>query len=171
MTPEGASVAAERPDAAAAGESAEAVARHIRGSGLMLAGRAMAMGVAFLTQVLVVRNLSKDDFGVFAFGMSAALLLQSLIPLGLDRADTRFLALYEHRHDHARLLGVIVFEAAVAVVLGMLAVVLVWMFPGSLRDSLSGTDTAYAVVVLMIALAPIQALDVLVVNVFAVFAS
>jgi O-antigen/teichoic acid export membrane protein len=171
MIPEGASVPAERPDAASAGEATEAVTRHIRGSGLMLAGRAMAMGVAFLTQVLVVRHLSKDDFGTFAFGLSAALLLQSLIPLGLDRADTRFLALYEHRHDHARLLGVIVFEAAVAVVLGMLAVVVVWMLPGSLRDSQSGTDTAFAVVVLMIALAPIQALDVLVVNVFAVFAS
>jgi O-antigen/teichoic acid export membrane protein len=169
MTPEGASVAAERPDAAAAGESMDAVGRHIRGSGLMLAGRAMAMGVAFVTQVLVVRHLSKDDFGVFAFGLSAALLLQSLIPLGLDRADTRFLALFEHRHEHARLLGVIVFEAAVAVVLGTLGVVLVWMFPGSFSESQGGT--AVAVLVLMIALAPIQALDVLVVNVFAVFAS
>jgi O-antigen/teichoic acid export membrane protein len=171
MTSEDTSVAAGRPDAAPAGDAADAVARHIRGSALMLAGRGLAMGVGFVTQVLVVRHLSKDDFGTFAFGLSAALLLQSIVPLGLDRADTRFLALYEHRRDHARLLGVIVFEAAVAVVLGILAVVLVWTFPGILSGSEGGSGTAGAVLVLMIALAPIQALDVLVVNVFAVFAS
>ena len=83
------------------------IASHLRGSSLMLVGRIAAMGVAFLTQVLMVRHFSKDDYGVFAFALSAALVLQTVLPLGLDRADTRFLALYDHRRDHGRLLGVI----------------------------------------------------------------
>ena len=87
----------------------------------MLVGRVMAMGVGFLTQVIVVRHLAKSDYGAFAYGVSAALLLQSVLALGADRIDTRFLAQYEHQRDHARLLGVIVFEAATVLALGTAA--------------------------------------------------
>ena len=147
------------------------VAGHLRGSSLMLVGRIAAMGVAFLTQVLMVRHLSKADYGVFAFALSAALVLQTVLPLGLDRADTRFLALYDHRHDHGRLLGVIALEAATVLSLGGLAIGCAWAFEGPLQGSVAPAGTAFSVLLVMLALAPIQALDVLVVNVFAVFAS
>jgi O-antigen/teichoic acid export membrane protein len=137
----------------------------------MLVGRIAAMGVAFLTQVLMVRQLSKDDYGVFAFALSAALVLQTVLPLGLDRADTRFLALYDHRRDHGRLLGVIALEAATVISLGGLAIGCAWAFQGPLQGSFAPAGTGFGVLLVMLALAPIQALDILVVNVFAVFAS
>jgi O-antigen/teichoic acid export membrane protein len=147
------------------------VAHHIRGSSLMLVGRALAMGVGFVTQVIVVRQLSKAGYGSFAYALSAALLLQSVLALGIDRADTRFLAHYEHRRDHARLLGVIVFEATTILVLGSIAVAAAWAFHGSAQGSFAGTSGGAGAFIALIALAPIQALDVMVVNVFAVFAS
>ncbi|MDQ3865296.1 MAG: oligosaccharide flippase family protein [Actinomycetota bacterium] len=137
----------------------------------MLIGRVLAMAVAFLTQIIVVRHLTKSDYGVFAYAFSAALLLQSVLALGVDRADTRFLAEYEHRRDHARLLGVIVLEAAVVLVLGAVSVGVVWVFRDALGGPAGHAHVGRDVLVIMIALAPIQALDVLVVNVFAVFAS
>jgi O-antigen/teichoic acid export membrane protein len=160
---------AQAPDAGPA--SAATVAAHVRGSSLLLIGRGLAMAVAFLTQVLITRHLSKDDYGAFALGLSTALLVQSVLALGLDRADTRFLALYEDRADHARLLGVIVFEATTVVVLGSAVVVGLWALGAHLQDSLTDSSAAFDVLVVMVALAPIQALDLLVVNVFAVFAS
>jgi O-antigen/teichoic acid export membrane protein len=147
------------------------IAGHLRGSSLMLVGRIAAMGVAFATQVLVVRHLSKDDYGVFAFALSAALVLQTVLPLGLDRADTRFLALYDHRQDNGRLLGVIALEAATVLSLGGLAVGCALVLQGPLQGSFASAGTAFGVLLVMLALAPLQALDVLVVNVFAVFAS
>lgn len=147
------------------------VTRHIRGSSLMLVGRVMAISVGFLTQVIVVRHLVKSDYGAFAYALSAALLLQSVLALGADRTDTRFLALYEHQRDHARLLGVIVFEAATILALGTAAVATLWAFRTPLLGSSAGASAGTGVFVVLIALAPIQALDWMVINVFAVFAS
>ena len=152
-------------------DGAALVTRHIRGSSLMLVGRVMAMSVGFLTQVIVVRHLLKSDYGAFAYALSAALLLQSVLALGADRADTRFLALYEHQRDHARLLGVIVFEAATILALGTAAVATVWAFRTPLLGSSAGASAGTGVFVVLIALAPIQALDWMVINVFAAFAS
>ena len=137
----------------------------------MLAGRLAAMAIAFLTQVVVVRYLSKDDYGAFAYAVSAILLLQSLLPLGLDRADTRFLALYDERDDHGRLLGVILVEAATVVALGGAAVAVAVTFRGELEGSLIPGGTTFAVLLAMLALAPLQAIDTMVLNVFALFAS
>jgi O-antigen/teichoic acid export membrane protein len=152
-------------------DGAALVTRHIRGSSLMLVGRVMALGVGFLTQIIVVRHLAKSDYGAFAYALSAALLLQSVLALGADRTDTRFLAHYEHQRDHARLLGVIVFEAATVLVLGTAAVAAVWAFRAPLQGSSAGMSAGTGVFIALMALAPIQALDVMVVNVFAVFAS
>jgi O-antigen/teichoic acid export membrane protein len=146
------------------------VTRHIRGSSVMLVGRVMAMGVGFLTQVIVVRHLAKSGYGAFAYGVSAALLLQSVLALGADRTDTRFLAQYEHQRDHARLLGVIVFEAATVLVLGTAAFAALWVFRTPLQGS-AGVSAGTGVFLALMALAPIQALDDMVVNVFAAFAS
>jgi O-antigen/teichoic acid export membrane protein len=147
------------------------ITRHIRGSSVMLVGRVMAMGVGFLTQVIIVRHLAKSGYGAFAYGVSAALLLQSVLALGADRTDTRFLAQYEHQRDHARLLGVIVFEATTVLVLGTAAVAALWVFHTPLQGSSVGMSAGTGVFLALMALAPIQALDVMVVNVFAAFAS
>jgi O-antigen/teichoic acid export membrane protein len=146
------------------------VAAHVRGSSLMLAGRVGALVVAFLTQVLVVRHLSKGDYGAFAYALAAVLLLQSLLPLGMDRADTRFLALYDERRDHRRLLGVIVLEAGTILVLGAAAIAAAFALRGPLEGSVTSGAKAFDVLLIMLVMAPLQALDTLVINVFAVFA-
>ena len=61
---------------------------HLRGSSLMLVGRVLSMVSTFVAQVIVVRYLTKEDFGHFAYAWSVVLLLQSVLALGLDRADT-----------------------------------------------------------------------------------
>jgi O-antigen/teichoic acid export membrane protein len=143
------------------------VADHLRGSSLLLAGRVASLLVAFLTQVLIVRHLAKSDYGAFAYALSAVLLLQSVLPLGMDRADSRFLALYDERDDGARLLGVIVLEAATILAVGGAAVAVALTFRGAFETS---DGRGFELLLAMFALAPLQALDALVINVFAVFA-
>lgn len=146
------------------------IADHFRGSSLMLAGRVAALAVAFLTQILIVRHLSTSDYGAFAYALSAVLLLQALLPLGMDRSDTRFLALYDERHDRERLLGFIVLNAGTVVVLGAVAIALAWLFRGSLEQSLTADSHAFDVLLALMVLAPLLALDTLIVDIFAVFA-
>lgn len=172
------SVAAGPADASGSGEQPQRgrashdrlMADHVRGSSLMLGGRAAAMGVAFVTQVLIVRHLAKSDYGIFAYALSAVLLLQSVLPLGMDRSDTRFLALYDERRDPGRVLGVILMEAGTVVTLGGATIAAAWGLRGVLQNSFTSGPRAYDVLLALLALAPLQALDTLVVNVFAVFA-
>lgn len=143
---------------------------HLRGSTLMLTGRILAMCVGFVTQVLIVRYLSKTDYGALAYGLATVSLLQTLIPLGLDRADARFLAVFDERRDAPRLLGVLATEAATVLALGALAGALIAFLVSRGAISIGGAHDSRLLLVLVV-LAPIGALDAMVVNAFAVFAS
>ena len=141
----------------------------LRGSSMLLVGRVMTMAIAMLTQVLVVRYLGKASYGTFAYGLALSAVVQSILPLGLDRADTRFLALYDEHGDHRRLLGVVATEGTVILATGATAVVLIWAG----RDLIGVSNAAgvgFTVVLLLVCVAPLAALDAMVLNVFAVFA-
>jgi O-antigen/teichoic acid export membrane protein len=141
----------------------------LRGSSMLLAGRVMAMTVAMLTQVLVVRYLGKASYGTFAYGLALSAVVQAILPLGLDRADTRFLALYDEHGDHRRLLGVVATEASVILATGATAVALVWAGRGLIGVS-NSDGVGFSVVLPLVCVAPLAALDAMVLNVFAVFA-
>ena len=47
-----------------------AARRQIRGSTLLLVGQLLAKGVNFGVQVLIVRYLSKSDYGALAYALS-----------------------------------------------------------------------------------------------------
>ena len=64
--------------------------RHIRGSAIVLLGRGLALLINFLGQVLVVRYLSKADFGAFAFATSMVAGVSTLLVLGLDKSLARW---------------------------------------------------------------------------------
>lgn len=142
----------------------------IRGSSLLLVGRLLALGINFVIQVLIVRYLSKSDYGAFAYGLSLALLLQSVLPLGLDRADTRFLALYDEHGQFRRVLGVLIFETAVILSLSIVIIATLGAFATSLLGGRVSAESARAVVLVLVCLAPITALDSMVLNAFTVFA-
>ena len=145
-------------------------AANVRGSSGMLLGNVLALSVSFFVQVLVVRHLSKADYGAFAWALSAVLLVQAFLPLGLDRASARFLALYDERKDYPRLYGFMAIEAIVIIGFGGLAVLAATALSGPLA-TIAPSPRAVALLGVLIALAPIQALDIIAVEMFAVFAS
>ncbi|HEV8163057.1 MAG TPA: oligosaccharide flippase family protein, partial [Actinomycetota bacterium] len=137
----------------------------------MLVGRVVSMVTSFVAQVIVVRYLSKEDFGHFGYAWSVVLLLQSVLALGLDRADSRFLSLYDERRDHARFFGVLAVEVVTILATGLLAVLAVLALAGFADGPTAGLDpTTLSLLAVLIALAPLQALDQLTLNVFAVMA-
>jgi O-antigen/teichoic acid export membrane protein len=145
-------------------------AANIRNSSAMLLGQILTLLVGFAVQVIVVRHLTKEDYGAFAWALSTVLLVQAFLPLGLDRASARFLASYDERGDYPSLFG---FLAVELIVVGGLGVFVVLTTLGLSTPLLAIAPSPQAVVLLgtLIVLAPVQALDVLVVDMFAVFAS
>jgi len=142
----------------------------VRGSSVLLVGQVLALAIGFLVQVLTVRNLTKEDYGAFAWALSVVLLVQSLLPLGLDRANARFLALYDERRDYPRLFGFMAVEAVVILGLGTAAVAATWALTGPI-GSVAPSQQAVTLLAVLIVLAPVQAVDIVVVEMFAVFAS
>jgi O-antigen/teichoic acid export membrane protein len=139
----------------------------LRGSLLMFAGRIMASGVALITQMLIMRALTKGIYGDFGYALTTAALIQSLLALGLDRADTRFLTLYHEERDTGRVVGVVATELLVVAGTGLVALIGVAGYLGVTGGF--GRDAGVVLMVLTVT-APLQAMDAMVLNVFAVFA-
>ena len=73
------------PRAVEATTAATSARSQIRGSSLLLFGRAIAMAVNFLVQVLTVRYLSTTAYGAFAYALSIVDLGQMVATFGMDR--------------------------------------------------------------------------------------
>lgn len=157
----------EPVSASAAGRETQ---RQLRGSSLLVAGRGISLTVNFAVQVLIVRYLTQADYGGFAYALAFVNLAQTFITFGLDRAITRFIPIYEERGDYGRLFGTLLMVAGTLATLGLGVVVLVIGLQGWLAGSIIDDPEAITLVVLLIALAPIQALDELLTGLFAVIA-
>jgi O-antigen/teichoic acid export membrane protein len=147
----------------------EASRSHIRGSTLLFAGRLTSVGVNFATQVLIVRYLSKADFGAFAYGLSLVSMGQSVTVLGLDKAISRFLPIYDEQRAHDRLLGALLLVIGTVLALGVAMVALVFGLHGLIGGAVAESDTAVTVLLVLILLAPVQAMDDVLMGAFAVF--
>lgn len=149
-----------------------ATKRQIRGSSLLLAGRLLSKGVNFAVQIMIVRYLSKTDYGAFALALSFVSLSQSVATFGLDRAITRFVPIYQEKEEYAKLFGTIIMVFSTILSLGIAIALLFYSFDGFVTQSfLDGDQQARALLLLLILLAPVQAIDDLLIGMFAVFAS
>lgn len=170
MDPSGDVATSARPadEEVSAATSGDATRTQIRGSSLLLIGRLLSLAVNLAVQVMIARYLSKRDYGAFAYALSFVTLGQSIVLLGLDRAITRFLPIYEERRDFARMFGTIVLAVATAVSLGLALVLVVVGFRGAIEGSLIADRHAVTVLSILIFLSPIQALDEILIGMFAV---
>src|SRR5688572_965308 len=100
---------AGRPSRATAeGEPDREEARHLRGSTLLVFGKFVGLGLDLATQILIVRALSRTEYGAFAFALSVASLAATVGLLGLDKTVSRFVPIYDEEGDRPRLAGSLV---------------------------------------------------------------
>lgn len=155
--------------ATGASSAKEATTAHIRGSSLLVAGRLLSLGLNLATQVLIVRLLTKSDFGAFAYGLALVPAARTIVSFGHHQALTRFLSLYEEERSYNKLAGTIVME------IGLIASAGAFFFVGllALHDYLAGTaaadEEAVVALLILILLAPIEALERVFESIFAVF--
>jgi O-antigen/teichoic acid export membrane protein len=144
---------------------------HVRGSTLLLVGRVLSIGINIVSQALIARHLSQAEFGAFALAFSIASVGQVFITLGLHRGATQFFSRYEEANDHRRLVGTILLNIAVVVALGAVLVLGVALAQGALTSSGLLDPTATGLLLILVTLAPIDALDDMLIALFAVFGS
>ncbi len=158
-------------DGALARDSAAVATRkHIRGSTILLVGRLLSLALNFGVQVLTVRYLSKSDYGAFAYALSIVSMGASISLFGLDKAVARFIPIYEERGEKDKMLGAIVMTLLTILLLGAALVVLFVGLSGLLQERFIQDPLAVSLLLIIIALAPLQALDSWFQGLFAVFA-
>lgn len=143
----------------------------IRGSSLLLVGRLISIAITLVTQILIVRHLSTTAFGAFALAYAIAGVVQIAITLGLHRGATRFVAMYDEQRAYPRMFGTIVLNVAVIVGLGACSILAVQLVSQAISGSGLVDPAATGLLVILVFLAPIDALDDLLLNLFAVLAA
>jgi O-antigen/teichoic acid export membrane protein len=143
--------------------------RQIRGSSLLLSGQFLSKAINFAVQVLIVRYLSKADYGAFGYALSVVALVESFAIFGLDRAVTRFLPIYHEQRDYNKLFGTLLMVVSTIVSLGLALVLLLYAFQGVVGQTMIQDQRALELLLILVFLAPIQAIDTVLVGMFAVF--
>jgi O-antigen/teichoic acid export membrane protein len=135
------------------------VRRHLRGSSLLLVGRLASLVLNLGVQVLTVRYLARDEYGMFAWALAVIAGATQFVLLGFDTTVARFVAIHHERGDGARAFGAIV--TSVGVIAGTSLVLVLGGFAasGSLPELLGAEPVAVKLLLAMIAMAPLQALD------------
>lgn len=142
---------------------------HLRGSTMLLVGRVIAMAANFVIQVLIVRYLSKSDYGAFAYALSLVSLASSLAVFGFEKTVTRFVPMYQERGEYHKVFGSILMMVSTVFSLGFFLVLIVLGLRGWISQSLVSDPLSAQLLFLLIFLAPIQALDSLLVGMLAIF--
>lgn len=146
------------------------VSSQIRGSSVLMLGRIMSVFVNLVVQALIARGLTKGEFGHFAYALSLVSMVATFITLGIDRAVPRFVALYDERREWGHLAGTLIIQLTTVLTLGLFAIVGVIGLQSWLADVAIGDPGVTAVLVVLIFLAPLEALDQVAVSLFAVYA-
>jgi O-antigen/teichoic acid export membrane protein len=158
----------EEEEAAAVTRSRIARAQ-IRGSSMLLSGKVVAVGAKFIAQILVVRYLSLSDYGAWAYALAAVSFLGGFAHLSLDKAVARFAAIYHEREDYERFFGVMVLVVATVTLTGAVFVVGLYAAPDLFAGLIGGEMAPLLLLFILIFLVPLEALDTLLIAIFATF--
>ena len=101
----------------------------IRGSAVLLFGRLASLGSNLLIQVLIVRHLSKRDYGAWAYALSIVTFLQTIAAMGFDKAATRFFSIYHEREEYDKLFGTALLMLGAIVCLSAFIIGAFYLFP------------------------------------------
>ncbi len=162
----------DEPEAAGAGDQDDGPAKasdsnHLRGSVALLMGRGISLLITLATQLVMVRGLSKEEFGSFAYAFALAVAGRQILSLGQGKMLSRFMAKYDEERDFARMFGSMAVTGITicltsALAFGALVVL-------SLQGSGNGSGLDYQILLVLFLLAPMEALDQVFVSLFAVF--
>jgi O-antigen/teichoic acid export membrane protein len=152
-----------------AAPSAPAISRYLRGSALLLVGRFISVLLNFAVQVLVVRYFAKSDYGAFAFAIGIVSFGTSTILLGMGKSIPRLVAVYHEHKDYSRTFGSIALAVTVVWTLGLLLVLLLHGFKDVIGERAVSDPKTLSVLLVLIALAPVDAFDHLLQQLSAIF--
>jgi O-antigen/teichoic acid export membrane protein len=141
----------------------------IRGSTLLLGGLVFAAGVDFVAQVILVRYLSKADFGAWSYALAVIALLSMIAQLELGNTVARFLPIYAERGQLGRMRGAITLSLLIVTGFGVALALALVVAIAVLGLRPIDDPTALRVLLITAIVVAVLALDTLLTGLFAAF--
>ncbi|VAX38455.1 Glycosyl transferase, group 1 family protein [hydrothermal vent metagenome] len=148
---------------------AETTRKQIRGSSLLLAGRGFSLVINLITQIVVIRYLSRLDYGAFAWSFSVIEMTALMAAFGMDKSLSRFGAIYHERGDFRRLCGILILSGSVLLITGAIVVAAVWSYSVELTSLFSVDPIAVSLLVTLIVLVPANIFSSVSLSIYTVF--
>ena len=136
----------------AEGTTDQEIRGSVRGSALLLLGRVIALGVEFGAHVVVVRYLTKGDYGAYSYALAVAGLFAGLLVLGLPETLARYAPIFLERRQHSRLLGATLIAISLVTGIGLLAALVVLIVPGPVGGVLESDQAARLLGILLLSI-------------------
>ena len=143
--------------------------RDIRGSSLLLGGRLISKFTNFGIQIAIVRGLTRDSFGAFAYAMALVTIGQVIVMCGMSRAMPRFLPIYRQQGQMKRFNGAIAICIGCVLLFGVVVVAGVLLAAPYAEGRLIRSPTSLSCLLVLIFVAPLQAVDDIVIAMLAMF--
>lgn len=135
-------------------KKANSMRKQIRGSTLLLGGRGCSLVMNLVTQIVIVRALSRTDYGALAYTISIVEMLSIVSLFALDKTVLRFGAIYQEQKDFSRFAGALVLATAVPVALGSAIIAALMLGGASMTQSLSLDATSWPLLMVVCVLIP-----------------
>jgi O-antigen/teichoic acid export membrane protein len=152
-------------------EGKKATRKQIRGSSLLMFGQFISVGMNFLSQVLIVNYLTQSDYGAWTYALSIVAFFDGFASLGLKRAVSRFVPIFHENKEYNKLFGTIFLSFASVLLTGALFIALVYISPEFISQLVKGEGQPVDILLILIFLVPVNALDLMLLSLFASFAS
>jgi O-antigen/teichoic acid export membrane protein len=136
---------------------------------LLVLGRVLALFIGMATTVILVRALTKAEYGAFEYALTLAGAGRILLSLGQGRLLSRFMAGYEETGDYPRMFGAMFLAVGTIAATSIPLIVVLFVFSDQLLGSVVDSDAAVRLVLVLVFVAPMEALDQVFVSLFAVF--
>jgi O-antigen/teichoic acid export membrane protein len=141
----------------------------VRGSSLLLLGKVLALGLNFVTQILIVRYLSKTDYGAFAYALSIAMLFKGLALAGLPDTVSRFIPIFLQARDYRSTAGTVLLGLATVLLTGLAFSAMIALGLAAFGSALVDDRTTIVLTMVLGLLVPLEALNDLLTALFATF--
>ncbi len=101
-------------------EVTSSLARLASGTGLMLIATAFTMIVGFFVRIIIVRNLSQADYGVFSISTVIFSIVAAVAAFGLPTATIRYIARYRGKKNAKLVKGTVTSGLQLSIAAGIL---------------------------------------------------
>lgn len=143
--------------------------KQIRGSSLLLLGKFLSIGINLATQVMMVRYLSKADFGAWGYALAIVSFFETISTLGLARSQTRFIPIYHEKEEYDKLFGTIALIFITLVSTSIVIISAIFLAPELIAKLISGDSQPVTLLFIMIFLVPVDGIDRAMEGMFASF--